>query len=170
MKVENRLQIAENSLDRTLEFFSRVDSKASFIFAFDTGMLVLIALNFDFSEALNWHIALPGGVATIMLLGSLYFIYRSQFPQLKGGTDSKIYFKEIAARNEEKFIDVFMHESEENLLKDVLGQVWRNSEILRQKYSAVKMAFILTGVAIIPWLAFFVATATYLRAIIRQTT
>lgn len=36
-------------------------------------------------------------------------------------------------------------------MKDLLGQVWRNSCILTAKFDALKWAFILMALAIIPW-------------------
>ena len=45
-----------------------------------------------------------------------------------------------------------VHRSDrERCAKDVLGQVWRNSEILKQKFDALKVAFILMAIAIFPW-------------------
>lgn len=160
MNTEARLEIAQNSLDRALDFFSRVDTKASFILALDTGMLALLALNFDYRDVLIWYVTMPCVLAVLGLFASLFHIYHCQFPQLDGGSGSKFYFKEIASRTEAQFIDEFMAEDEENLLKDILGQVWRNSEILNQKYSAMKAAFILMALSLVPWLVFFAVSTS----------
>lgn len=160
MNVEHRLEIAQSSLDRTLEFFSRVDTKASFILAFDTGMLALLALNFDYKDIGLWFVMVPCALAVLGLLISLFHIYHCQFPQLAGGSGSKFYFKEVAARTQAQFIEEFLKESEENFLKDILGQVWRNSEILKQKYAALKNAFVFSAISILPWLLFFAVTTS----------
>ena len=160
MNNQSRLEIAQSSLDRILEFFNRVDTKASFILALDTGMLALLALNFDYKEMLTWYVTVPCALAALFLSVSLFHIYHCQFPQLDGGSGSNFYFKEIASRTETQFIDEFQKEKEEDLLKDILGQVWRNSEILKQKYAALKSAFIFTGLSLVPWLVFFAVTTS----------
>jgi len=159
MKIAERLELAEQSLNRVLEFFPRVDTKASFIAALNTGMLALIAINVNLEDVTTYCIAIPGGAAAILLFGSLFYVYKCQFPQLKGGAKSKVYFNEIAGRIESEFIDEFLAESEENYLKDILGQVWRNAEILKQKFNSMKTAFILTALAMAPWFVFLACVA-----------
>ena len=62
-----------------------------------------------------------------------------------------VYFSEIAARTEVKFVDEFITQRETEYTKDVLGQVWRNSEILKQKFAHLKTAFVLTAWSVLPW-------------------
>ena len=120
---------SETQLDRVLSFFPRVEAKASFLFALNTGMLALLALNLRLDDFLIWFLVIPA-ISFILLIGaSLFFLYRSSFPSLKGGTSSLIYFREIAKRTEAKFIDEFVAENEDAHTRDLLGQVWRNSEI-----------------------------------------
>ena len=73
------------------------------------------------------------------------------FPTLRGGHKSLIYFREIARRTESNFIDEFVEQEEGARIKDLLGQVWRNSCILTSKFDSLKWAFILVALAIIPW-------------------
>lgn len=63
-----------------------------------------------------------------------------------------MYFREIAKRKEAVFIDDFSQQPEEAFLKDVLSQVWRNSEILKQKYDYIKYSFVVIICALPPWL------------------
>jgi hypothetical protein len=136
-----------------LSFFSRVDAKASALLAIDTGMLALLtskAPPLTTMSALSYVLA---GVTAAILGGSLWFLYRVAFPSLAGGHQSLIYFREIARRTESNFIDAFRAEEEESRVKDLLGQVWRNSCILTQKFDALKWASILMALAILPWAA-----------------
>jgi hypothetical protein len=165
MDKDERRALAESSLDRIHEFFPRVDTKASFVFALDTGMLASIALNLEAADFYVRHLLILGAVSVGLLFTSLYFIYRCQFPQLDGGSGSKIYFKEIATRPETKFIEEFMEETDQGMTKDLLGQVWRNSEILRQKYVALKYAFILTAIAVVPWFLFLIFATVHHAAL-----
>jgi hypothetical protein len=41
--------------------------------------------------------------------------------------------------------------------------VWRNSEILKLKYDAIKLAFVLSALALIPWAIFL-----YLAAVVHS--
>jgi hypothetical protein len=93
-------------------------------------------------------------------------LYRGAFPKLEGGSSSLVYFREIARRTEAKFIDEFMKQSDEDHIKDLLGQAWRNSEILKEKFDDLKAAFIFLALAIPPWvvaLAIFTLKTTALK-------
>jgi Pycsar effector protein len=145
------LNDARDQLSLVLGFFSRVDAKASVVLAINTGMLAVLASN---APPLHKMSALAGvaAVFTVLIIAaSLWFLYRIAFPSLSGGHRSLIYFREIAQRTESTFIDEFTQQNHQARAKDVLGQVWRNSEILKQKFDALKVAFILMAIAIFPW-------------------
>jgi hypothetical protein len=162
---------ARDQLNLVLSFFSRVDAKASALLAIDTGMLALLtskAPPFATMPVLSYALA---GVTVAMLGGSLWFLYRVAFPSLDGGHQSLIYFREIARRTETNFIDAFRAEEEESRVKDLLGQVWRNSRILTRKFDALKWAFILMALAILPWgitVALFSSQAASVQAVIAK--
>ena len=167
MEVGSVREASTKLLDRILGFFPRVEAKASFLFAIDTGLLALMALNFRLPDLTTWYIIAPAVIAVLLIAASLYFVYRCIFPDLKGGTSSLVYFQEIAKRTEANFVAEFTQQEAEAHNGDVLGQVWRNAEILSRKFADVKMAFILTGLALIPWFAFLVATAvTHAQAVL----
>lgn len=147
-------EAAKSQLDLVLSFFPRVDAKGNFLFALDTGLLALLAVNFRQDDFRVWFLAAPAICALLVVGTSLYFVYRSTFPALKGGANSLIYFREIARRTEARFIDEFTAQSDDAHTRDLLGQVWRNSEILKIKYDAIKIAFILSALALIPWIIF----------------
>ena len=149
----------EKQLDRVLSFFPRVEAKASFLFALDTGLLALVALNLQLDDFRVWFLVLPAAVALLIIGASLYFLYRCSFPLLKGGANSLVYFREIAKRTEAKFIDEFIAQNDDAHIRDLLGQVWRNSEILKMKFDAMKIAFILSAIALLPWIIFLALTA-----------
>lgn len=153
MNESELLNKAGDQLDRVLGFFPRVDAKASVVLAVDTGMLAFLATHVPKIENLSWwEIVIP--VITIGLIGtSLYFLYRGAFPILKGGAASLVYFREIAGRTESNFIDEFSKQSNDDHARDLLAQVWRNSEILKMKFNALKIAFVLLAFSIPPWVA-----------------
>ena len=171
LSLSDQRKEARDQLNLVLSFFSRVDAKASALLAIDTGMLALVSSKappFTTMPVLSYVLA---GVTVAMLGGSLWFLYRVAFPSLTGGHQSLIYFWEVARRTETNFIDAFRAEEEESRVKDLLGQVWRNSSILSAKFDALKWAFILMALAIIPWsvtVALFSSQAASVQTVITK--
>ncbi len=153
MKEDLLVEAAKNQLSFVLSFFSRVDSKASVVLALDTGMAGYLASRFPpISVLVVWHYIAPG--TAFLLIGlSFWHLYLLAFPNLVGGNASLIYFREIAKRTETKFVDEFSSQSESNYGKDLLGQAWRNSEILVEKFNHLKCAFRFMALSVVPWCA-----------------
>jgi hypothetical protein len=159
MDTKQSQDFAVKQLDRVLGFFARVDAKASLCFAIDTGLLATMALNLKAGDFMAWYTGLPIAAFAVLVAVSLWFVYRCHFPQLDGGQSSLIYFREIAKRTEANYVQAALSQTDEDYTKDVLGQIWRNSEILKIKYDSIKVAFIATGVALLPWLIFLTEAA-----------
>lgn len=150
MDIQHLIDAAKDQLNRTLSFFTRVDSKASVLFAVNTGMLAVMIANIP--PLHEWHWTMLTIVLPIFFLGLSYWhLYREAFPNLEGGRDSLIYFREIANRTESHFIEAFQAQTQEEYLKDLLSQIWRNSEILKEKFDHVRLAFTFVALAIVPW-------------------
>jgi hypothetical protein len=152
--------VAKDQLNLVLSFFSRVDSKASVLLAVDTGMAGYLASRLPSAYVLrDWWMLIP--LVTFLLIGrSVWHLYKGAFPNLVGGNQSLVYFREVATRTEAKYIDQFMAQTEIEYVKDLLGQAWRNSEILSEKFAHLKCAFIFMALAVFPWvvsLAMFAA-------------
>jgi hypothetical protein len=122
MKPENLLPICQSQLTLVLNFFPRVDSISSVLLAINTGIITSL-----------WH------------------LYKGAFPRLEGGEGSLIYFREIAKTTEANFVSEFARQDEPTYVNDLLGQVWRNSQILTEKFDHLKKAFWALGLAIVPW-------------------
>jgi hypothetical protein len=158
MTFDRQVETAKFALNLVLGFFSRVETKTSVVLAIDTAMLAVLTSNLPTPDKFQWRMSI--GVVAIMFIARSYWcLFRAGFPNLEGGTKSLIYFREIAQRKEFQFIDAFKEQTEDEHLTDVLRQVYRNSEILTQKFDYLKKAFIAMLWAIVPWvatLAFFV--------------
>jgi hypothetical protein len=151
MESERLASACQEQLKLVLSFFSRVDAKSSVLLAVDTGMLGYLATHIPSVGSLrSWELVAPA-LAFVLLGLSLVYLYRGAFPALSGGQSSLVYFSEIAQRTEAKFIDQFIDQRDGEYVKDLLGQVWRNSEILKMKFSFVKTAFIFMAWAVLPW-------------------
>lgn len=152
----DKIDIATNQLDRVLSFFPRVDAKGSFLFAIDTAMLGVLASNFRKEDfGLLFHM-FDAAVCVLLLAASLVFLYRASFPSLSGGQSSLIYFGAIGKLREAQFVRNFTSVSAKVWLEDLTSQIWRNSDILNAKYFSIKVSFILTALALIPWATFLV--------------
>jgi Family of unknown function (DUF5706) len=148
---QDAIKEARDQLNLVLSFFARVDAKASVVLAVNTGMLAVLASNAPAARNLSISAAIAAALAALLIAVSLWFLYKVAFPALNGGHQSLVFFREIARRTEARFIEEFIAQDKASRLKDLLGQVWRNSEILKLKFDALRFAFILMAIAIIPW-------------------
>ena len=168
MEAKQLVDATKYQLQLVLGFFSRVEAKASVVLAVNTGMLGALAANLPSSQNFQWRMFVA--VVPVVLIGlSDWFLFRITFPDLKGGSNSLVYFRTIAERTEHKFIEEFMAMDTNDYVKDMLGQVWRNSEILSKKFDHLKAAFILMLLAILPWviaLAIFVSRNNALQHVV----
>jgi hypothetical protein len=160
MNAEKVTQASREQLNLVLSFFPRAESKSSVLLAIDTSMLGFLAAKAPKWQEFSVCIAVTA-ILTLLLLGaSIVTLYRGAFPQLSGGHGSLIYFREIANRTEHRFVEEFKSQSDEQYANDLLGQAWRNSEILRTKFDCLKHAFTFMALAILPWLVTVVLFAT----------
>jgi hypothetical protein len=154
------IDIIQRQLDRVLGFFPRVEARINTLFGVNTLILIVAALNLSAGDLRLWYVTVPGSVLLIGLLVSYYHLFRANFPDDKGGEKSLVFFKEIQKRTEANYIAEFLECSEATLRNDLLGQVWRNSCIVCDKYQRVKLAIIATAITIAPFVVFLVITGT----------
>jgi len=142
---------ARDQLGLVLSFFPRVDAKASVVLAINTGMLAVLSSKVSPLGSMPAIALVAASLCLLMLAGSFWSLYKVAFPALDGGHQSLIYFREIAKRPEAKFIEEFLAQDGAARSRDLLGQVWRNSEILKMKFDALRWAFVLMALGIAPW-------------------
>ena len=152
------VDIIQRQLDRVLGFFPRVEARTNALFGVNTLILIIAALNLSAGDLRLWYVTVPGSVLVAGLLVSYYHLFRANFPDDRGGERSLIFFKEIQKRTEANYIAEFLESSETTLRNDLLGQVWRNSCIVCEKYQRVKLAIIATSISIVPFLVFLAVT------------
>jgi pycsar effector protein len=115
-------------------------------------MLAFLAAKAPSWSMLSWPLAIAPVLAMLFIAVSLGYLYASGAPTLEGGHRSLIYFREIAQRTEAVFLEQSQQMTDEQYLKDLLGQVWRNSEILSKKFDYLQTALLFLGISILPWL------------------
>ena len=145
MKSNLILETVNAQFDRIHSQFGRIDFRASVILSIDLGMLTLLALNYPFQSEFTYA-SLAGSIVSLIQL------YRSQYPDFEGGSQSLFYFKEIAAKTEVNFTNEFVALTEEQATKEILCQIWRNSSILNAKFKYLKSSIFWMAVSIIFWL------------------
>jgi len=160
MNAEKAIHASREQLNLVLSFFPRVESKLSVVLAVDTSMLGFLAAKAPRWQEFSRCMAVTAILTLVLLGASIVTLYRGAFPELSGGHGSLIYFREIANRTEHRFVEEFKAQSDEQYSNDLLGQAWRNSEILRAKFDCLKHAFTLMALAILPWLITVVLFAT----------
>src|SRR5256885_15158195 len=150
MEQKTLLSASRDELVLVLSFFPRADAKASVVLAVDTGMVGYLAAHLPGIDSMRWWEFLAPALTIALLAWSFWHLYRGAFPQLKGGEGSLVYFREVAGRTETKFVDGFTAQEESAYVKDILGQAWRNSQILKAKFDDLKYSFILMAGAAVP--------------------
>jgi hypothetical protein len=156
---EANLKDARDQLTLVLSFFPRVDGKLSTLLAVDTGMLAALSASVPSLLKVSAWMALGPVITTVLIVASYIYLYKGAFPYVKGGQGSVIYIAEIAKRTEAGFIEEYCKRTPEALRRDILAQIWRNSEILTAKYRCLKVSFVCTALSAIPWAVSLAALA-----------
>lgn len=136
----NQLEIAERQLDRIQSFHPRIDARIAAVSAWLLVEIGVVAANTKLEDIPRVIVWLPLAGWLICVIVSGIALWRALFPDQRGGAASLIYFARIADRTEANFIKEFRAISEADLTNDFLGQVWRNSEIVCDKYRRVSRA------------------------------
>lgn len=154
MDSKQQLDIAKNQLNIVLSFFPRVDSQASVILAIDTAMIATLTSNaptLKSFESFEWYMSFVL-ISVVLIFFSIYNLYLLASPRLPGAK-SLIYFKHVAEEeNLDNYQKSFADQTEEDYVKDLVGQIWWNSQILNEKYKHLKLAFIYLAASLIPWM------------------
>ncbi|MDO8802548.1 Pycsar system effector family protein [Phenylobacterium sp.] len=155
--MQNPMSFATAQLDRLQTFFPRVEGKASFLLAINLALLTSIAVNMPVRN-LDSPRGVLGSIASILLSFSLWHVYQTFFPHLKGASKvSVFYFRDIARLSPEQYMNRLNLVTDQELLDDLHCQIWRNSEILDLKFSSVETAFRFLALSVIPWFGFLAA-------------
>jgi hypothetical protein len=143
--------IAKDNLARIMGIFPRTDTLLSLILAVNLGLLTVIATNSPSVRLLDSS-SLPALIFLMLLIISFYHLYKCAFPRLEGGYISLIYFREIASNSQLQYSQKFREQNKEQYLDDLIEQIWQNSEILKEKFHHLRLAFIFLLISLIFWL------------------
>jgi len=150
---EKRLAAARDQLNLILGFFARVDTKLSVVLGVDLGMLGLLSTKAPEMQYITSSAWLAATLFLIAVGMSLTHLYQGSFPNVRGGEDSLVFFREIAKLEGAKYVDAFSALSADDLARDLLSQSWRNAVILKEKFHHLRWAYIFMAWGIGPWAA-----------------
>lgn len=154
------IEIIQRQLDRVLAFFPRVEARINGLFGVNTLIMAVCALNVTAEDLKLWYVSVPGALFVAAICTSYTYLFKANFPDVRGGAGSLIYFGEIRKRTEVGYRDEVVACSDEKYRDDLIGQTWRNADILCSKYEGVKKAIIATTISLVPFSIFLAATAT----------
>lgn len=153
MNIKEKIEKSEANLQRKLDWVERHDSRIVFTTGIIIGMLGVLASAGAKIESCSTIIIWSFGLSTAFLFISLFFIYKSQYPKIQSQNTSLIYFGTISEMRCDEFKRKFLTYTDDDYLDDLLCQIHINAQILKSKFSNLKISLILLGIAIIPWLA-----------------
>lgn len=136
----NRIDLADRHLDRMNSFHPRIDAKVTTVAAWLSVELAVVALNTKLVDLKATYVWLPFVIYVLCSAIAAFFLWQCVFPDTRGGAASLTYFAEIAKRDQADFVRDYKAASEAALLDDLSGQIWRNAEIVCDKYRAVQWA------------------------------
>ena len=158
---------AENQLNLVLSFFSRVETKSSFLFAVNIGMLAIAFTNLTYGDITTWYIVLPLFGSLVCASSAIFYVGSVVKPDLTGGKSSTVYFASISQMSESEFVDKFSKQSDQDLEIELLRQAHRNSEILKEKFEAVGKSLFWTTISTVPWAMFLIVSSVQNSSIAR---
>ena len=163
MEIDMKIPEAEINLQRKLEWLNRFDSRVAFAAGSIITMLGVLANASASIAEWNWYLYLILGATGALLFASLILVYMTQYPKTTSQNSSLIYFGTIATLKFDEFRKRTKERSSEEYLDDLLCQIHINAQILGKKFSNLKTALILLGIAIVPWLTSIFLSKIYLK-------
>ena len=141
----------ERQLDRVQSFVPRIDTRVASVFGIAAAQVAITVVNLTIDDLKRWWVVVPLAAFLFLIANAIWSLYRCTHPSLKGGNGSLIYFGEIAKLREAEYLDRAGQVTEESFRQDLLGQIWRNSEIVTEKYKYLRRASTSVMAAILPW-------------------
>ncbi|NGP88859.1 Pycsar system effector family protein [Fodinibius halophilus] len=146
-----KIEKAELSLSRMLEWVRASESRISIIFSISTAMIGVVIVLLKTADSVDcWGLGL--GIVTLALLLTTVAISAIAILPETEGPGSFIYFGAIAKKQADQYTEEFKALSDEEYLDDLLAQCHRNAEIANKKYKWVQRSMGCLFLSIVPWL------------------
>lgn len=155
-----KIEIAENNLERVINWIKHSDNKITVINVFQTGLTAfLINKISDITKIITlktfgWpQFALYFSIILFIffLINSVYKTFKSLYPDTESEETSMFYFGSIAKQEKNKFIKDLRELNDEEILSQLNSQVYINSRIAFNKFKNVKQAINNLYISIVFW-------------------
>ena len=163
METDKKIAEAEVNLQRKLEWLNRFDTRVAFAAGFIIALLGVLTNASASIKEWHWYLYVILGATGALLFASLILVYVTQYPKTTSQNTSLIYFGTIATLKFDEFRKRAKECTSEDYLDDLLCQIHINAQILGKKFSNLKIALILLGIAIIPWLTSIFLSKIYVK-------
>lgn len=161
--LNKKIERAEGSLARHLDWVGRYDTKIAFTVGIILTMLGILATAAGNIELWNCLEIFAVTTTALLLFVSLVLVYLNQYPKTASPNPSLIYFGTIAELKFRDFKKEYEEITQEDYLEDVLSQVHINAVILKKKFDSLKTIFLLVATAIPPWLIVLYLSKIYIK-------
>lgn len=163
MKKDQKIAQAEANLQRKLEWIGRHDNKVIIMTGIVIAMLGVLSSSCALVICWSPFEYILFSIAFVLLLSSLVLMYYSQYPKITSPNSSLIFFKTIAELDYQDFKNQTDSRKRGEYFDDLLFQIHINSQILSKKFYNLKLAMILLGMSVIPWLAAVYMSKIYFK-------
>lgn len=153
MDEEQTYEAATKQLERVIAFAARIDGRAPVILGTVLAMIAVLAVNLPRGAVgFQWFLALPLLGYGIAVCVALWQLYKCFYPELEGGHNSLVYFREAAKLTESEYVRRFQTQPLGEHNTDLLQQAWRIAQVDLAKYESLKTAMVGFAFSIAFWL------------------
>lgn len=163
MNIDSKIEHAEVNLQRKLEWIGRHDGRTVFVAGIIIAMLGVLASISAKISYWSFYTSLAFGGTAFLLFTCLFYIYRSQYPKTFSVNTSLQYFGTIADMKYDEFKKRSKQVTDEEFLDDLLCQIHMNSQILKLKFTSLKISLIILAIAVLPWLICIYISHEYVK-------
>jgi hypothetical protein len=158
LELKARLTLAQWTLDKNLGWIAASEVKSAFTFAAAASMLGVLYSSLSSIYWLSTYLIFLAIISFAFLGISCLLTFLVVIPRLNGPSNSFLFFGTASQKSKDQYINQFLESSAEQILKDIAGQIHRNSEIANKKQKLVKRGIIFLMLGAIPWLVSMILT------------
>ena len=136
------LEFLQKELERVSEWVRFSDRKTAFLSVYYTALMTIFLNNIENIKKINENNLLIC-ILVILIISfviGIYFLVMSIFPRLKNNSTNKslFYFSNIAGMKIIDFLENMENLTEQKAKKQIIEQIYTNSEIANQKMNNIK--------------------------------
>lgn len=156
---------AEKNLQRQIEWVSRAETRTSLILGITVGMLGYSTSLMPAQSQWSCLLAVTFLGASALQICCLFFLFKTQFPQVLAPKPSLVFFGEITKLSLDDFREQSKIQNDEGYLDDLLAQIHRNSEIVTGKFRYLSYAMKCLLIGAVLWFPAIYLAQTLNRAV-----